>query len=144
MINVEYEEVKKWLKQSRDLNKEINELILAKQEAFEIATGGAIDYAKDRVQSGGNNGTEQRLIRYVDYEILINKSIDKLVAVKNKIFTLIQNVDDSKCRTLLISYYINCKTLEQIAEDMEYDIRWVHSLHKKSIKKVEEILNSSL
>ena len=144
MVNVEYEEVKKWLKQSRDLNKEINELILAKQEAFEIATGGAIDYSKDRIQSGGSNGTEQRFIRYAEYEIIINKRIDKLVEIKKEIFDLIQNIDDSKCRTLLISYYINCKTLEQTADEMDYDVRWIHALHKKAIKKVQEILNSSL
>ena len=44
---------------------------------------------------------------------------------------MIEKLNDSIQRTLLIARYINCETWEIIAEDMMYDIRHIYRIHSK-------------
>ena len=50
---------------------------------------------------------------------------------------LINRLDNTIYRTLLIARYINCKTWEQIADEMGYDLRWIYRLHGKALKAIE-------
>lgn len=132
--------VKQWLRRARVINKEIEQLLIAKQEAYESALGIAIDVSKDKVQSSKGNSTENKLVNYIEYEFLINKRIDELIACKNEILKAISRLDNIQYRTLLTAYYINCRTWEQVAEEMNYDLRWIHRLHGRALKKIGEVL----
>lgn len=134
---------KEWLKRARILDKEINQLIIAKQEAFERAIGSGIDPSKEYVQGGEGNGTEVKLIRLADYELMLDEKIDKMVAIKEEIIRAIDKVDNGIYRTILLAYYVNCKTWEQVAEDMRYSVRWVHTIHGRALKEIGEVLNLS-
>lgn len=131
--------VKEWLKRARVLDKEVNQLLIAKREAYEHAVGSGIDTSKEQVQGGGGNGTEDKFIRVADYELLIDKKIDKLLEIKQEIIEAVNSVENSTYRTLLLAYYVNCKTWEQVAEDMGYGVRQIYRMHGEALRRVVAI-----
>lgn len=130
---------KEWLKGAREIDKEINQLLIAKQEACEKALGGAVDISKEKVQSSNGNSVEYKFVNLADYEYLIDKKIDELFACKMEILKVINKVKNNQYRTLLVAYYINCKSFEKIAEEMDYSTRWIHTLHKRALEKIGEV-----
>jgi hypothetical protein len=128
--------VKEWLKRGRKLDAEINQLLIAKQNAFELVCGGAVDTSAERVQSSKDNTTERNLVNYIAYEELIKCRIDELVNVKTEILEAINDIPNPTYRTLLTAYYINCKTWEQVAEDLHYSVRAIHRMHGEALRLV--------
>ncbi len=134
---------KEWLNRGWKLNNEINQLLEAKRKAFELATKAATGTAEERVQTTKTNTSENRMIRLADYDIEIDRQIDKLVAIKHEILTAISAVEDPTCRALLVARYINFKTWEDIAEDIDKSERWVRTnIHQRALKKMESVIHS--
>lgn len=132
--------VKKWLKRARVIDVEINQLLIAKKEAYEYALGCGVDTSKESVQGSGGNGSEDKFIKVADYEMMIDKKIDLLLTVKNEIIKAVDEVEDSTYRTLLIAYYVNCRTWEQVAEEIGYGVRHIYRIHEEALKKIGEVL----
>ena len=130
-------ETKEWLKRARLLDKEIQQLLIAKREAYEKALGGAVDTSGERVQSSSGNSTENKLINLVEYDFLLNKRIDELVNCKAEILKVINEVENTLYRALLVAYYVNCKTWEDVALEMGYAIRHIHRIHGAALQKVK-------
>ena len=128
--------VKEWLMRGRNLEAEIKQLEKAKTDAFVKACGGAIDTSVERVQGGGGNGTEEKFLKYIEYDRMINERVGELMAVKAEIIKCINAVEKTIYRAVLIAYYINCMTWEKVAEELGYEVRWIYQLHKKAIKDI--------
>ena len=128
---------KEWLSRVRRMDAEINALILARQDAFTQACGTSAGGRDDKVQTSRRNTSEDIFIKYADYTRLIDRRIDELYAVKQEVMTAVSKLEDGVLRTLLIEYYINGKTWEQVAEDMNYSRMQIHRLHNKAIDVME-------
>ena len=63
----------------------------------------------------------------------------ELLAYKSRMHNLINQLDNPSYRALLSLRYINCKTWEQIAEDMHYTTRNVHKIHGGALKLLSTI-----
>ncbi len=74
--------------------------------------------------------------KIIDLQAEINTDIDRLVELKRDIVRTIKSVDNSEYQTLLELRYLCFKTWEQIAVDMGYRVRNVHTLHNEALKKV--------
>lgn len=74
--------------------------------------------------------------KIIDLQAEINTDIDRLVELKRDIVRTIKAVDNSEYQTLLELRYLCFKTWEQIAVDMGYRVRNVHTLHNEALKKV--------
>lgn len=74
--------------------------------------------------------------KIIDLQAEINTDIDHLVELKRDIVRTIKAVDNSEYQTLLELRYLCFKTWEQIAVDMGYRVRNVHTLHNEALKKV--------
>ena len=128
---------KEWLNRGRNLNEEINALIKAKEKALYDACNVSIAYDKERVQTSQNNSTEAKFTRFADYSKEIDDRINELYKIKQEILKAISGVDNSTYRTLLIERYINFKTWERIAVDINYDYYHVIKyLHPKALKAI--------
>lgn len=138
-----FREVKLWLQRGRYLNREINALLDAKRRAFDLACafGGGLG---EKVQTSPTNSQERRLLSLAEYELEIDRQIDKLYRITEEIRQVIEKVEDSTLRVLLIERYINCKTWEQVAEEVDKEVRWVYELHKKALVAVKKIRSTSL
>ncbi len=53
---------------------------------------------------------------------------------------VVKKVKNPEFRTLLELRYLCFKTWEQIAVDMDYDLRWIYRMHKNALDAVREII----
>lgn len=138
--------VKEWLKQGRKLKFEIDALKEACQKALNSAVGGAANYSRERVQTSNNNTSERNFTSYSDYCIELKQRIKELEKYRWDMLRVINAIPDtadggngSVYRTLLIEYYINCKTWEEVAEKMSYSIRALFRIHTRALEQAEMI-----
>ncbi len=114
---------KEWLERGFKLNIEIKQL----NEAKELAK-------KMNECCGGN------VPNYREYSKMLFVRIDRLLNISREIAEVISKLDNAVYRTMLTARYINFKTWEEIAEDMEMDLRWIYRLRKKAVDEVERVL----
>ena len=108
---------KSYLNSIRYLDSEITakqtELEHLKKDAESLR---GITYNSDKVQGGGTNDPMQIVDKIVGLQNVINDEIDKLVDLKEEARRRIARVYHPKFISLLTDLYINCFTLEQVAE----------------------------
>ena len=133
--------IKEWLQKARKLNNEVEQLKMARQKALNLACEATVGVDNEKVQTSKINSTESKFVTYADYSKLLDAKIYELTNYRIKVLGCINKLDNSTYRTLLIARYINCKTWEQIAEDMQFkDVRWTYVLHGRALKKMEEAI----
>lgn len=128
--------IKEFLNGGRRLNLEINELIKERDKSFVLACGTAVKYDVERVQTSPGNVTESKFIRYTEITTEIDRKIDELYSYRCEIHRLINTIDNSIYRAVLIARYINCDTWEKIAENMGYNIRHIYRIHGQALRKI--------
>ena len=125
---------KQYLNQARTLDMEINskleELHQLKLKSVCVSNLSEIG----RVKSTPQNTANKTIDKIVDLEKVINEEIDRLVDLKTNIHRTINRLSDVTLRTLLTEYYINCKSWEQVAECMNYELRNIYYLHGQALK----------
>lgn len=72
----------------------------------------------------------------------IDRKIDELYQVKNEIFDVIEQLQDSRERIALRVYYIDMKSWEQVAVDLNYTWRQTMRIRKTALERVEQIIMS--
>ena len=138
--NTSDETTKEWLNNARKLSDEVEQLKYAKEKAYNDACRTSIGYGDERVQTSKINSSEQKFTIYAEYSSLLSQKIEELEKYQTRVLMAIYLIDNVVLRTLLIARYINCKTWEQIAEDMGYSDKWVKTgLHSKALKALEDI-----
>ena len=93
----------------------------------------------ERVMNSSNSDMMSTVDKIVDMQAVINAEIDRLVDLKEEARTKINQLKDTRYVSLLTDYYINCKTWEQVADDMGYDLRWVYRLHGRALQSFSKI-----
>ena len=84
---------------------------------------------------GGGNGQrlENDVVSYVERERYLTELMDRQTDAIRNIFRLIYLVPPSRMRIILIERYINYRSFEQIASDINYTVRQVHRLHGQAL-----------
>ena len=80
------------------------------------------------------------LERVWSMEERINAEIDRLVAVKEEIRSVIDEVDDYDQRMLLRYRYIHLCSWDEIISQMHYGRSWIYALHGRALLSVDEVL----
>ena len=81
--------------------------------------------------------TEEILAKIVDLEKEIDADIDRLVAIRDGIKTIIEAVEDNRERLLLQYRYLDGRTFEEIAVQMNYSWRQIHRLHSQALTNLK-------
>ena len=90
-------------------------------------------------QSGDKLGAA--VARIVDAEAVVDAQISLLIATAREVQNTIEAVKDETLRVLLYERYINGKTFEAIAVQMNYSyVHIVHRLHPKSLEAVKDVI----
>lgn len=130
---------KEYLKQIRLLDSRIR---MKKEQLDELQASivflRGIAYDADRVQSSPEDNMSASIARLVELENEIIRDTTELSVKKNKIIGEIQQLDDAQLEKLLHMRYIQFLTFENIADEMNIDIRWVYYMHKKSLKTFQK------
>lgn len=131
------EEVKAYLKQAFRLDRRIS-INIEKVNAMKASLHGrATSYESDgsaHVPSG--NSVESALMKVLAYEQRINKEIDMLVDKRLEIEKTIKAVPDARLREILTRRYLLYQKWDYIADEMHYNIKWLHKLHNRAITKL--------
>lgn len=127
-------EYRKCVKRSRAAQDHLNEL-RTMAERITPNYGG---------NSGGNHVSSDKLgeavARIVDAEARVEAEIEMLIATEREIEKVIKSVSDQTLSTLLYERYINGKTWEQLAVQMNYSYRGVTKAHGRALIAVKECI----
>lgn len=81
--------------------------------------------------------TEEFVTKIVDLEREVNAGIDRLVDIRQDIIRAIESVKDDRARLLLQYRYIDGKSFEWIAAEMNYSWRHIHRLHSQALTNIQ-------
>ena len=123
----------------RRIDKEIEALLRLVQRTRESLETVTQNYDSDGAQSTKNPHKYDRL---VELESLVDEKIDQQIALKAEILNTIMQLEDRRQRLVLMEYYIEMKTFEQVAVDIHYSWRQIMNIHGHALKEVERCLNS--
>lgn len=127
----------KFLKRYKQIDKEINQLLLEKREIFSLGTKITPTYSDMPKGIGENNKIQSTIEKLEAQENKINQKVDLLYKVKEDIEKALYTVKDDTLRVLLRYRYINGLTWEKIAVNMHYTYQWVYKLHGEALRKLK-------
>ena len=76
-----------------------------------------------------------KIINLSDY---IDKTVDKLVDLKYQLIQAIEQLDNSRERTIIWMKYISSKSWDEIAEELQISKTTLFMLHDEAVKKIEK------
>lgn len=133
---------KEYLSQIRTLDSQIRRRQQEVQELRESAMsmgGASLDANHIRTDSPDPDPLASKVSRYVDLLNETNDMINDLVELKHRIIGQIQMLDDAKYMDVLWKRYVDLKTFDQIADEMNYSVRHITSIHGRALQMFEEI-----
>jgi len=75
-----------------------------------------------------------KIINLNDY---INEQVDKLIDLKYELIKAIEQLDNSRERTIIWMKYISSKGWDEIAEELKISKTTLFMLHDEAVKKIE-------
>ena len=133
-----YTTAKQYLNRVRRIDKEIEALLRLVQRTRESLETVTQNYDSDGAQSTKNPHKYDRL---VELESLVDEKIDQQIALKAEILNTIMQLEDRRQRLVLMEYYVEMKTWEQVAVDMNYSYMHITRIHGYALKAIQEVLN---
>lgn len=95
----------------------------------------AIDYG-DRVQTSPSaDSIPNEVIRRAELEADISRKIERFLQLKHKIINEIQSLDNAVYVKILYMRYVEYKSLDEIAEKMNYSYVHMKRLHGYALQK---------
>ena len=131
---------KDFFERGRLLSAEIRALTEAMSIAYAEAVKTVSAPKTIPVKASFEDRRQNATLKYMELKADITSRLAALFEIKKEIFELIDEIEDSKCRTVLINRYINGYTFEKIAETMYMNERWVYRIHKKALEICDEKL----
>ena len=83
---------------------------------------------------------ENTIIRLMEAEAELNKQIDALVDLKREILLNISALENIDLELVLMKRYLHFLSWEEIAREMGFSVRWVHSLHTRALTELDVVL----
>lgn len=134
-------DARQWLNRGYRLDNEINALIRMREKIYADATNVTAQYGGERVQTSTTNSRQKLYDMLADVENDINARIDTLVDIKMQIKRVIDAIDDTRLRTVLIERYINFLPWYKIAQAMHYDDSYVRKeLYKSALEAAAKLI----
>lgn len=130
---------KEYLKQIEKLDKCIDQKQIECDSLRLLAeSNGSIQYG-ERVQTSPQGDTlEKKVVKYVQMEQEINDMIDRFVDLKHKIIDEIQGLSEVKHIDVLFKKYVQYKSLEQIAVEMNYSYDRIKHIHGYALQEFDK------
>lgn len=129
---------KDYLNQVGRLNRMINNKLIEIAQLKELACSISAIQTGERVQTTPNYDKIGTAYAKIDeMERKLDKQIDTYVDKKNHILGQIDGIEDEMLYNILFARYIERKTFEKIATELEYSWRQIIRLHGKALKQFE-------
>lgn len=135
--------VKEYLMQIKNLNDFINSKCREKEQLHSDLMTMTLQSVKlgDKIKSSVSVDSMQRTIEKIDdMEKEIDKEIDNLVDLKYEVRQNINKLPDNRFKTVLIDYYINGLTFNQISDNMSYCKRHIERIYGNALDELRNLL----
>lgn len=130
---------KEYLSQISRLDKMIKNKLSEIGQLRELSYGISAVTNEERVQTTPNfDKIGTAYCKIEEMEEKLDKLIDEYVDKKNLIICQIDSIEDEIYYDILFSRYIEKKTFEKIATDLNYSFRNTTRLHGKALKEFEK------
>ena len=137
-------DAKKYLRQIEILDRRITSKIEERQNVLDMLLR-VTPVMRDTTSGGaaGHDKMENGVVKLTAYEDEISADIERLISLKREISEVIDRVENPKRRAVLRFRYINYKSFEQIAVDMDMSYRNICYIHGKALRDVGKILEEN-
>ena len=129
---------KQFLSRGRWIEREITSLIRTRDETRDRLMHITQNYDGDGAQTTKD---PHKFDSLVELEDKIDELIDRLYATKTEILGVIDKLEDRREFLALKVYYIDMKTWEEVAVEMNYTWRQTMRIRKAALLHVEEIMS---
>jgi len=128
---------KQWLSRARTIDEELTALYETRDLMIAQLTKATQTLTGDTVQSTKD---PHKFDELGDLAYQIDNAVKTCHRIKSETLAVIQRVDSSALRRLLVLRYLNGKSWESIAVEMHYSWRQIHRLHGRALVAVSEVL----
>lgn len=130
---------KDYLSQVSRLNKMINNKLSEISQLRELSISISAIGNDEKVQTSPNFDKIGTAIAKIDeLESNLDKMIDEYLVKRERIIAQIDTMEEESVYQILFSRYIEKKTFEKIATEMEYSWRQIVRLHGKALQQFEK------
>lgn len=133
---------KEWFCRTIYLNAEIKSLKEAQRRAQQLVKA-HVPHGRDAKNKRTPECDSAVLARYINYNAMLTKQIEALLAVKIALCSVILKIENPSARALLTLRYLSFWTWEQIAQELSMDVRNVYRLHKDALILAEPFLEDA-
>ena len=127
---------KEYLRRIRDAESDLRSAELDYQRARDdVINLKAIEYDKDKVSNSHIGDLSDAIAALEKYAERVNAKWDELIAMREEAKTRIEQVEDGRCREVLMRRYLQGESWEYIAVGMGYAFRTVLWLHGKALER---------
>lgn len=128
-----------WLNRAFYAEKKVKALESLKKHDRERAQQITANYtSNDKGKSDGrNNGVEEALLVLAESEEKYCKALCYYSVIRREIEIAIGSLNNNELESIFIYRYLEYKTMEEIAECMNYSLSTIKRKHNKGIEKVE-------
>ena len=124
--------VKEYLSQLFWIDRDIQTLMDERAEILSSTFKSPI-WSDMKVQSSTGKQLEDLYVELAEYSDRIIEKSDELIRLKIKISNQIDEIEETQLRVLLRLRYTMGLSWEQVAQNMNLDVRWVHRIHNKAL-----------
>ena len=97
--------------------------------------------------SGNGSGNQDKLgetiAKIVDLKEEVNNDTDKFIDLKHEANALLEQIERPEYYQILHKRYIQYKSLEKIAGELNYSWRWVCKLHGRALQAFEKVMKKA-
>ena len=130
---------KDYLSQVSRLNKMINNKLSEISQLRELSVSISAIGNDEKVQTSPNFDKIGTAVAKIDeMEDNLDKMIDEYLVKRERIIAQIDTMEEESVYQILFSRYIEKKTFEKIATEMEYSWRQIVRLHGKALQQFEK------
>lgn len=135
-------DTKKYLRQIHLFDVQLNNKIEQLDSLKDLTTKVTTTWKTDSVSgSGSQDRLGDTVAKIVDLEAEINREIDKYIDKKREICSVIEQVENTEQLQVLYKRYVEYKTLERIAVELNYSYRNICYIHGRALQAVTAILS---
>jgi len=134
-------ETKQYLEEFRLIQTRLNVLTAEIERLRAEAESVSINLDGMPKGTGKDDKTARLAIQLAEMETKLQNEMSVLWSRRMRIITMLGNMKNHKHQTLLHKRYIECKSWETIAYEMDISWRYCYMLHGSALKEFGEILN---
>lgn len=131
---------REYLMQIKNLDGYINAKLREKSDLEHQMTALRSVQFGDKVKTSCTDRQQKTIDKIIDLKSMIDDEIDRLIDLKKEVRDKINQLSDNRFKSVLIDYYINGMTFDEIAESINYSRVQVIRIYGNALDKFEKMI----